>query len=439
MSAKHQGRGQRATVGLMLAGLLLTACGSDPDAAADDSPAQEGDGAAAEASGDVTMWVYPLIGDEGEHRAFWDERIEDFSSQFGDVNVEVTIQPWANRDEQLSTAIAGGVGPDVVYLLPDQIPQYAEAGSIVPVDELVDDGFWADYYDNALESVTYEGARYTAPMIQTVNAIIWNREVMEDAGIDEYPNTWDGLLEIAPQLQDAGYYLSEFNVSHLMETLNMSWYPILWSAGGEVFTDDGSSVAFNEEPGVEALEFLRELVENDYMPEESLTQQPSSHPFGDHLGTGGAAMSFAMANNLVHNFSEAWGEENVVVGAPLEHERRIGYGTVGGFAVTSNAEDHDAVAAWLTHMTSEETMESLAASAGFLAPKETIQGLYDDDPILGEFEEYLADMTVGPVHPQAREVMGVLGPELQAALLGQKSAQQALDDAAASAEPLIGR
>jgi multiple sugar transport system substrate-binding protein len=34
--------------------------------------------------------------------------------------------------------------------------------------------------------------------------------------------------------------------------------------------------------------------------------------------------------------------------------------------------------------------------------------------------------------------MGVLAPEIQAALLGQKSAQEALDAAAKSAEALLG-
>ena len=40
------------------------------------------------------------------------------------------------------------------------------------------------------------------------------------------------------------------------QTLNISFYPLLWQAGGDVFSKDGKSAAFNQQPGVDALTFL---------------------------------------------------------------------------------------------------------------------------------------------------------------------------------------
>ena len=60
-----------------------------------------------------------------------------------------------------------------------------------------------------------------------------------------------------------------------------------------------------------------------------------------------------------------------------------------------------------------------------------------DDPLLGEVEKYVPDTTVGELDASSRALMGVLSPEIQAALLGQKSPADALKDAAAAAAPLL--
>lgn len=54
-------------------------------------------------------------------------------------------------------------------------------------------------------------------------------------------------------------------------------------------------------------------------------------------------------------------------------------------------------------------------------------------------EKTLDLMQGAPLHDKARDVMGVLAPEIQAALIGQKSPQQALTDAATAANALIGQ
>src|SRR5690625_7772003 len=48
--------------------------------------------------------------------------------------------------------------------------------------------------------------------------------------------------------------------------MNESFFPFLWQAGGEIFTEDGSSTAFNSPAGAEAAIFLRELLDVGAMP-----------------------------------------------------------------------------------------------------------------------------------------------------------------------------
>jgi multiple sugar transport system substrate-binding protein len=55
-----------------------------------------------------------------------------------------------------------------------------------------------------------------------------------------------------------------------------------------------------------------------------------------------------------------------------------------------------------------------------------------------EFAKSLQYAFPGDTHPKARQVMGVLAPHIQAALLGKEDAKTALDAAAKEANQLLG-
>ncbi|CPU63909.1 Maltose-binding periplasmic proteins/domains [Mycobacteroides abscessus] len=102
------------------------------------------------------------------------------------------------------------------------------------------------------------------------------------------------------------------------------------------------------------------------------------------------------------------------------------------------ADSLDAAGKWAAFATSPEVSAEYAQAAGWFSPYESESGLYADDPVLSALEETLQYTTAGEVNEKSREVMGVLAPELQAALIGEKTPEQALKDAAAAANPLLG-
>ncbi len=404
--------------------MLASACGGDDGGGANTGSAEPG-----EVEGSVTMWTYPVIADETEHRNFWDDTIAAFGEEYPNVDVEVEIFPWADRDQALSTAIAGNSAPDVVYMIPDQLPGYAR--NIEPIDGYLDDDAKADYLPNAIEAVTIDGEMTAAPILASAVTLTCNKEVFDDVGQSEYPETWDDLREMAPEFKDAGYDMFAYS-GDVSQTLNLTFYPLLWQAGGDVFNDDGSEVTFNSEAGVEALTFLQEMVDGGYVSEDMLTSNPPVEQ--TKLAQGEVACEWhSEGKNLV----EFWGEENTVILPPLTNAEQIAYGTVGSLAMLSSADDKDAAGAWISFVTEAERAAEYDEASGFLPVKESTGSLYEGDPLLGEAEKYVDLTTVGPLTEEAREVMGVLAPEIQAVLIGEKEPQQALDDAAAAAEAVV--
>lgn len=385
-----------------------------------------GGGGAAGGDETVTVWLYPVIADEAQHKAFWDETVSAFEAENEGINVEYEIFPWANRDESLQTAIAANKGPDLVYLIPDQLTAYEK--SIEPMDDYLSDERKAEILPNVTESITLEEGMMGAPMLTSVVTTLCNAAVFEAAGVTEYPETWDDALEIAPKFVEKGLHLFNYTAS-AEATLNMTFYPLLWQSGGAVY-DDGD-VAFDSDAGVEALSFLTELAEMDALDPDSLATLPAIEQSG--IATGKTACSWV---NNATELTPFWGEENVKVLPPLENEKSVAYGTVGSLSMLKSAKAKEAAGKFAEFATGADVLKPYLTQAGFFSALEG-EPLYDPASVEGQVEQYATTTTVGELAPSSRALMGVLSPEIQAALLGQKSPEQSLDDAAKAAEPLL--
>lgn len=219
----------------------------------------------------VTMWTYPVIFDEAKNKAYWDGLVKAFEKQHTGIKVKVETFPWANRDTALATAIASGKGPDVVYLVPDQLPKYAR--NIVPAEEYMSQSARADYTDFALTSVTADGKTLGTPVLTSGNPLICDKRVFTAIGEQQYPGTWEDLARLAPRLKEKGYYATSYS-GDTQQTLNLTFYPLLWQAGGDVFGKDGKKTAFADAAGVKALTYLKKLVDGGYTDRDMVTTTP---------------------------------------------------------------------------------------------------------------------------------------------------------------------
>ncbi len=376
----------------------------------------------------VTMWLYPVIGDEATHKGIWDKTIADFEDQNENITVEYEVFPWANRDEALKTAIAADVGPDLVYLIPDQLAAYEK--SIEPLNDYLSEDQQSDLLDNVKGSVTFDGNLMGAPILTSALPLTCNVKVFEAAGVTDYPTTWDDFLEMAPKFVDAGLYALSYP-AFPEESLNNTFYPLLWQAGGKIFNDDGT-IGFASEEGVAALKFLTDLNDMKALDPELITTNVP--PEQSALAQDKAACTW---NSPIPQLLELWGPENVKVLPPLTNKESVTYGTVGSLSMLKSAKDKEAAGKFAEFATSKDQVEPYLKESGYFSALNSISGLFADDPVLSEVEKIVPLTTVGEINVSGREVMGVLVPEIQAALIGQKTAEQAMADAAAAAEPIV--
>ena len=377
----------------------------------------------------VTMWIYPVIADEAAHRDYWDGLVKAYEAEHENVTVKYEIYPWANRDESLATAIAANKAPDLVYLIPDQLSTYQK--SIEPMDEYLPAEQQDDILDNVADSITIDGKLMGAPLLTSANALMCDKNAFDAAGLTEYPATWDDLMEIAPALKEKGIYATQYFASPEV-TLNMTFYPLLWQAGGSVFNEDGTEVAFNSKAGVEALTYITEMAKNGYIEPDLISTFPSLEQTA--IATNQVACTWQSAPADV---SAYWGDDAIVIKPPLENKEAVSYGTVGSLAMMKNSASKEAAGEFAAFATNAENVVEYDLAANYFSPLKSTGELYADNAIQGAIEAIVPTSTVGEGLPSSREVIGVGAAGIQAALVGAKSPEPGGGDGAGSAGPRV--
>lgn len=393
-----------------------------------------GDDGGSASKKSVTLWMYPVIADQAASDAYWKKVETDFEAANTGIDLKVEAQPWANREEKVAAAFSGKKGPDVLLMIPDQIPQYVKSGSLEPVDDVI-----APEKDKflpaAIPGLTVDGKVYGAPIYHTVTTTMYNKTVLTKAGISKPPETWDEIKAAAPKLKAAGFSTLDYSASP-EATLNLNFYPLLWQAGGKVFADDGKSVTFNQAPGLEALTFLKSLWDEGAIPKTALTagNVVADSPFGK----GQVAMAMTSVPADVATVTKTWGAANVELGTPLTGKKQVGFGLPGGLVVNAASENVDGAKKFLSFMTQAAQLDALSKASGFYSPRSDAKS-ESTDPNAAKFKDALQYAVPGEPNPSARQIMSFLSPEIQAVLTGKKQPQQALDDAAKQANDLLSR
>src|SRR5690625_2432549 len=179
-----------------------------------------------------------------------------------------------------------------------------------------------------------------------------------------------------------------------------AWYPLLWQAGGEVLNEDGTAAAFNDAAGLEALQIVKTMVDEQFVPADPITSRVplEQSPFA----SGDMAMIFTQSVGQAANLID---EESLYVGPPLEIERSMGHGTVGGFAAMSGSDSDDAVTAFLEFFAQEEVLTEMLLESGFYSATYDIGDLHDADTVYGQEESYQDLTNAGPVHLDRKSVV----------------------------------
>lgn len=369
----------------------------------------------------ITAWIHPFLADTTASDKMWNGYLEGFKKDNPNITVNLQTIPWANRDQKMLTAFASGAGPDVVYLIPDHLSQFAYNGIVEPLDSLISSDVWSQYETNAINAVTINSKKYGLPMLETVMAYYYNLDVLTQAGWDtsKLPTTWDELLQMCAAVKAKtkayGVTFEGGNVA------NMNFYPYVWQAGGSILDASGNCV-INSDATKKAMNFLKTIVDKGYTPSDAIT---ATTEHDQMVIDGKFACMYEDSSFLVNasQYKYKW-----AIGPILKDQQQVTYGSIGSWAISHTSAHKDAAAKWITYLTEDDQMKSFLTATQNFAPKKTLANMYDDNANMKTLSDMTQYVQVGVVHPAGRTIMTLVSAELQGVLLNKETADKACEN-----------
>ncbi|MDH7784560.1 multiple sugar transport system substrate-binding protein [Ochrobactrum sp. 19YEA23] len=425
----------------ILAGVALMAVGMAPAVAADLPGKFEG----------VTINA-KLIGGQ-QYEALY-SRIGEWEKATG---AKVNILSKKNHfelDKEIKSDIASGsinwcVGSNHSSFAPQYTTLYTDLNALVPKEEI--EGF----VPSVIKASTLNGKLIMLPRAQfDVSALYYQKSLFQDEakqkafkekyGYDLAPaKTWKEVSDQAVFFADPpNFYGTQFAGKE--EAINGRFYEMLVAEGGDYLKD--GKPAFNSEAGVRALDWFVNLYKAKAVP------AGTTNYLWDELGAGFASGTIAINLDWPGwatyfndpKSSKVAGNVGIAPAPTGSSGKRTGWSGHHGFSVTEACPTKEAAASLVWFLTNEDSQKQESA-AGTLPTRTAVWDYViaqaASDPykkeVLSVFQETAKTAFPVPQTPSWIEISNAVYPELQAAILGDKTSQQALDDAAKKATQIL--
>ncbi len=358
-------------------------------------------------------------------------------------------------DKEIKSDIATGnitwcVGSNHSSFAPQYPDIYTDLSALLPKEEI--DAF----VPANIASSTLDGKLVMLPRAQfDVSALYYQKSLYQDdakkaAFKEKYgydlapPDTWQQVADQATFFSNPpDFYGTQYAGKE--EAINGRFYEMLVAEGGEYLAADGKP-AFNSDAGVRALDWFVNLYKAKAVP------VGTTNYLWDDLGQGFASGTIAVNLDWPGwasffndpKSSKVAGNVGVKVQPAGSSGKRTGWSGHHGFSVTESCANKDAAASLVWFLTNEDS-QKLESSAG---PLPTRTAVWDYNikqaesdayrkEVLTAFQEAAKHAFAVPQTPSWIEISNAVYPELQAAILGDKTSKEALDAAAEKATQIL--
>lgn len=414
------------------------------------TPSSSDNGGSGETKGDKTVIDFWTFWGSETRRPIIEKIIDDFNASQDEIFVKHTYLPFGDIWTKALAATAAGDPPDVIINDINKVAHRAKENQntnlskYIKEDPAVKDRFYPDLYKATL----YKGDAYALPFTTDTRFLFWNKDLFREAGLDPDtpPKTWAEIEEFAKKLDK--------KKGERYETIGFlprqGIGPDIWmaNADGQRYWDyEKNKPVINQPTDVQALKWIKNY--EDRYGRETINNFIAK--FGEQTADPFVSGQIAMIIQAATDYTKIrdYGKGMNFGVAPIpEMEPGTGHTSWGGGFVAEipkGAKHPDASWEFIKYLTGAKASEYWAVKnfdnvANIEASENAINNdefSEDDKRVYKMAVENMEHTILTPVPLTAPDYISLITPELDAALLGQKSARDALDDAQKAVEQLV--
>ncbi len=425
----------------------------------------------------IRVWDYPRPAPQGVKK--WEEHWEykifkEFERRHPNVKIEYTKLSWRNGGEKLDIAVLSGNPPDIAGSAFKNA--YVERGVLEPIDPFLTHDDSTDIYPQALQPFRYNGHIYAWPWYMTVYTLTLNKRIFAERGVPLPKNgiwTWDEFVKTMKSLtfdRDGDGKIDVYGIAFTLEPDHTEAWAFIHSEGAQVLipvedsTDGGGSdgsirvpyrFGFDTPEGIRGVQKLHDLVWKYHVaPPQTggLSQNETWNMFTEGRVAVTPQGTWAISSLVRTNRERRKRNAEYLAEGKAELVRDTFEFSVANFPIGSTGKVLTAspgVGNWVVfrqkdtvklRLVMELARELTSASnqrylryMGTFPTRKSAGNIYADDPELGPYMsivmQAIDNVVMRPFHPRWQQISDAISRELQLAILGEKSVEQAMADA----------
>jgi multiple sugar transport system substrate-binding protein len=258
---------------LLLASLVLSACGGAKPAPATEAPVVEVPATKAPVTEPVTLKIYLL--DYTPDTITWlkSELNPAFEAAHPGVTVEITEGSWSGWDTTFAGFFAAGEGPDIINLGSEMNTLYGQ--SLADMDPYLGEAAWPDIknFGPALENAKFEGKLRGLPIFTAPRYVFCRTDMMEasgwTSGTPKDFSQWVDFAKKATVIDPATNSLTQQALVPV-DAGSMAdwqwWLLVFYSLGGQLYKADGVTPNFDSPEALATTQFMLDMRQATYGP-----------------------------------------------------------------------------------------------------------------------------------------------------------------------------
>ena len=364
--------------------------------------------------------------------------INDFNKLNTGIQVEFRQIQFDDVVSEAMRAFSTGQAPDIIAVDNPEHALFASRNAFLDLTDMIAKSTvikTENYFPGPLASTVWDGKNYGVPKATNTIALYYNKDMFKAKGLDpeKPPQTWAELVDAAKKLTDpaANVYGITFSAK-ANEEGTFQFLP--WAQMG-----GGGYQNINAPGAVKALDVWKTIIDDKLASPDTLTRSQ-----WDSTGTfnsGNAAMAISGPWELDRMVKEAkfdWG----VALLPVPEAGAERSSAMGDFnwAIFANTEHPAEAFKVIEYFASQD--DRMFKDFGQLPARSDIAipetGVPLKDAGLKVFVEQLKYAKPRGPHPEWPKISKAIQDAIQAALTGQMTSQEALDQAAEKIKAVLG-
>lgn len=416
----------RATLVLALS-IVLAACSSST------APASDGDSGSG--GGEAVTVKFNILGYSPNTPKLYQKAIDDFEAANPGIKVQLSNGSWDSAHDQFLSWINTGDTPDITVLGPKWLPELIELGGLQPFDDYLTPGFIDDFPASLTDPLKFDGKIYSVPEALSTRMMYYRKDLFDKAGVTSVPKTWD---EMTAALQAVNAPPDVYGMAIQGGGDETVWYYtyFMFGAGGD-FVDSSGKWAINQPANVEGLQYEVDLV-NKYKVSPPDTVTVDQDTLKALFTTGKAAVYWGPPWTLP-SIDKSIYDSVQIANYPTKSGNPAPLYIQDSFALFKAAKHPKEAVKFLEFWSQAKYQVDFNVTES-LIPVTNSAGsdpAFADNVRLQEFVKAIPLAKSYPLKVGWETVNVELRTAVQAALLGQKTPQQALDDAQAAIDAKV--